>query len=92
MKHLLALGTLIALGTLGSAALADDADNARRVEKAFARLDTDNDGKISREEAARGRRIAKHFDRIDADKDGFITRAELKAFLDAHPIHKKHGR
>jgi Ca2+-binding EF-hand superfamily protein len=90
MKHLLALGILIGLGTFGTAALADDAENARHVERAFARLDTNHDGKISREEGSRGRRIARHFDAIDADHDGFITPAELKAFLDAHPIHKHH--
>ncbi len=89
MKHLLLLGTVLALGTLGPAALADETDNTRRVEKIFARLDTNNDGKISREEGAKGPRIARHFDKIDADGDGFITRAELKAFLDAHPRHKR---
>ena len=87
MRHLLTLGILLGLGTLGHAALADEAENARHVEKAFARLDTDNDGKISREEASKGPRLARHFDAIDADKDGFVTRAELKAFLDAHPRH-----
>jgi Ca2+-binding EF-hand superfamily protein len=84
MKHLLALGILISLGTFGRASLADEAANARKVQDAFARLDTDKDGKISREEAKGGPRLASRFNEIDAGKDGFITRAELKSFLDAH--------
>ena len=89
MKHPLALGILLGLATFGGAALADDADSTQRVEKVFARLDTNNDGKISRDEASKGKRLSRHFDAVDADKDGFVTRAELKVFFDAHPHHDK---
>jgi hypothetical protein len=44
----------------------------------FARLDANNDGAISREEAA-DTRLARRFDRIDADGDGLITRDEMAA-------------
>jgi Ca2+-binding EF-hand superfamily protein len=87
MKYLLSLGIIIGLGAFGRAALADDT-SAKRVDHAFAKLDTNNDGKISREEAKAGHRLQRHFDDIDADKDGFVTRAELKAFFDAHPKPK----
>ncbi len=46
-----------------------------RVQRAFQRLDTNGDGKISKNEA-RGL-IKEHFDRIDANKDGFISFDEL---------------
>ena len=41
------------------------------------RLDTDDDGRLSAEEAAQGTRMLP-FDRIDADSDGAITADELR--------------
>ena len=90
MKYLLPFAIVLGLGAFGLPALAEEPDNARRVERIFARLDVDKDGRISRDEAKNGRRLARHFDEVDADKDGYITRAELKAFLDAHPRKKHH--
>jgi Ca2+-binding EF-hand superfamily protein len=55
---------------------------AQRVDAAFARLDTDRDGRISRAEAAKGPRMSKKFDKVDADHDGYVTRAELTAALE----------
>ena len=55
---------------------------ARRVDEAFAHLDTDKDGRISRAEASKGPRLSKNFDKVDADHDGYITRAELSAALE----------
>lgn len=52
-----------------------------RVERIFKDLDTDQDGKISKDEA-KGR-IKEHFDRLDADKDGFITKDELRKAITA---------
>jgi Ca2+-binding EF-hand superfamily protein len=48
------------------------------------KLDTDGDGRISREEAKAAPRLLEHFDAIDANKDGFITAEEMKA------AHEKH--
>jgi soluble cytochrome b562 len=42
-------------------------------------LDTNGDGKISREEAAESP-FARGFDRFDANTDGFIDKAELETF------------
>ena len=63
-------------------ALADDdaamkAKITKRVDDAFAKLDTDKDGKISKAEAAKGPRLSKNFDQVDADHDGFVTKAEM---------------
>ena len=52
----------------------------------FAKLDTNKDGKISREEAAAAPRLAEHFDAIDTNHDGFVTPDEMKA---AHAKHAK---
>jgi Ca2+-binding EF-hand superfamily protein len=46
-----------------------------RVDELIADLDTNKDGKISKEEA-RGR-LKENFDKIDLNKDGFIDREEL---------------
>jgi len=47
----------------------------------IARLDTDKDGAISKDEAAAAPRMAEHFDDIDTDHDGKVTAAELTAFF-----------
>ena len=44
--------------------------------------DSDGDGALSREEAAKSLpRIARKFDRIDADRDGRLTLEEMHAWL-----------
>jgi Ca2+-binding EF-hand superfamily protein len=73
MKYYLALCTLLSTTALSGAALADAAQNAKKVDEAFAKLDANKDGKISRDEAKNGPKISSHFDAIDTNKDGFIT-------------------
>lgn len=47
------------------------------IEAAFARADTDGDGKLSREEAQRFPEIAARFDELDRDHDGFLSLIEF---------------
>lgn len=48
------------------------------VSKIFAKLDKNDDGKITKEEA-KGSRLEGRFEKIDKDKDGAITKKELAA-------------
>ena len=53
-----------------------------------ARLDTDNDGRLSKAEVEaagqgrgkRGNRMLEQFDAIDANRDGYLVRAEIRAW------------
>jgi Ca2+-binding EF-hand superfamily protein len=58
---------------------ADNAAVERRVNDVFERMDTNKDGKISKEEAKN--LIAQNFDRIDTNKDGYIDKDELRRFV-----------
>jgi Ca2+-binding EF-hand superfamily protein len=64
-------------GKIDPTALKAEADKIinERVKAVFDRLDTNKDGKISKEEA-KGL-IKEHFDKIDTNKDGFIEFDEL---------------
>lgn len=95
MNKLSFLGCAALLATAGAAAAQGpdqrrgrNADMTRaqvieRTDRAFARLDANNDGRFTREEAeARGaqrreQRMTRMFDRLDADHNGSITREEM---------------
>ena len=47
------------------------------IEAAFARGDSNGDGKLSREEAQRFPEIAARFDSLDRDHDGFLSLMEF---------------
>lgn len=49
------------------------------------RLDMNNDGSISRDEAKTAPRLAQNFDAMDANKDGLLTRDEMHAWRKAQP-------
>jgi Ca2+-binding EF-hand superfamily protein len=55
---------------------ADTAEADRIVERMLRQMDTDKDGKISRQEAKNN--LSQNFDRIDTNKDGFLDREELR--------------
>jgi Ca2+-binding EF-hand superfamily protein len=76
-----------------------DADVTRqqvidRVDRAFARMDADHDGRFTREEAQAGRERrraemrTRMFDRLDADHDGNISRDE---FAQGHAMRGGRG-
>jgi Ca2+-binding EF-hand superfamily protein len=70
----LALAGLVSLAFAGIPAYA--ADNKDRDPPGFNELDRDNDGQITRSEAARNPTLAKRFGEADGDKDGKVSRAE----------------
>lgn len=47
--------------------------------KGMDKLDTNQDGVITRDEAAKSRKMASRFDAADTDKDGRLTEREAKA-------------
>ena len=71
-KTLLIGVSSLALGT--SAALA--ADKAKDNDPGFNKLDKNNDGYLSRSEAAKNPYLAKHFKEADKDGDGKLSRTE----------------
>src|SRR5262245_26127962 len=54
-------------------------------DPAFARLDTDNDGRIGPVEADADSKFDMRFDEMDSDDDGFVSTAEFAAFGKAAP-------
>lgn len=62
-----------------AAPAATDAKGRMAVEAAFAKADTNGDGKVSKDEAAKLPAIATKFDSLDKDKDGALTLAEFAA-------------
>jgi predicted outer membrane protein len=47
----------------------------------WADVDSDSDGKLSKEEAARVPTLAQAFDDADADNDGLLTQEEYQAYV-----------
>jgi hypothetical protein len=57
---------------------------------AWADLDADKDGKLSKTEASSLKSLGEVFDAADADHDGMLSADEYRAYLDAHPKSNKH--
>ena len=56
-----------------------------QLRAAFAKSDTNNDSKLTKEEAKAGgmTRLANNFSRVDTDRDGFVTLPQLEERLAA---------
>lgn len=52
--------------------------------KHTAKLDTNGDGFVSREEAQASKHMAAHFNEADTDRDGRLSAAEMQAYHDTH--------
>lgn len=76
---------VMACGVSAEAAKGKGKKSAKSPEKRFARLDTNNDGKLSEQEfvanqpADKQAKAKKRFTKIDKDGDGFVTVEEIKA-------------
>lgn len=67
----------VALAWVRPASAELSAVDREAIEAAFARADTNGDGKLSREEAERFPEIAARFDELDTDHDGFLSLLEF---------------
>lgn len=67
MKKLIAITSLIFAATVALA-----------IEDVMATLDTDNDGRISVEEASADASLSAVFAELDIDKDGYLSPSELQ--------------
>ena len=75
--QIVVIGCALALALPAAAGLS--AVDREAIEAAFARADTNGDGKLSREEAQRFPEIAARFDELDRDHDGFLSLIEFSA-------------
>lgn len=74
-----ALGTPWAAQAQGVAPPTPQQAGEKAAVDAFKRADTNQDGKLSKEEAARMPAIAARFDELDKDKDGLLSLDEFLA-------------
>ena len=51
--------------------------SAEDVKRAFGFMDSDNDEKVSRDEAKLFRKVTQYFDEADTNKDGFLSLEEF---------------
>ena len=77
----LALCTLIACAALMAPATFAADQSASKLEAAFKKADTDNDGTLTKDEAKAMPRVAKNFAAIDADRDGTVSLNEIRASM-----------
>lgn len=64
-----------------AAAPAEPKYTVAQIAQAFGFIDSNKDGKLSREEAAGFRGVARHFDEADTNKDGVLSRKEFETAL-----------
>jgi len=57
------------------------APTAQEIGAAFDRADTNQDGKLTRQESARFPAVEQRFDQIDSNKDQLVSREEFEAAL-----------
>jgi Ca2+-binding EF-hand superfamily protein len=75
------LGILLAALSWGAAGETKlTARDRAAIEAAFAKVDANNDGKLSRDEAAAFPEFAPRFDALDRNKDGLLSLDEFAAY------------
>ncbi|MDO5506087.1 MAG: EF-hand domain-containing protein [Pseudoxanthomonas suwonensis] len=85
MLALAIAGTVLAAATVAAPQARDPASRAERQQAMWQQIDSNNDGTISREEAAARPGLARRFDQLDADGDGRLSRTEMAAARTAGP-------
>ena len=87
----LALCTLLASAILIAPYACAAGQPGSKLETAFKKADTDNDGTLTKDEAKAMPRVAKNFDAIDTDKDGTVSLAEIQVAMKkmAREAHKR---
>ena len=69
---------LCSAALFSTAALANDRETSNDKKDSFATLDTDSDGKLSKEEAAGSASLTASFSMIDGNSDGYISKGEFR--------------
>ena len=77
----LSLATLIVSAAMLSPQTFAAEERGAKLEAAFKKADTDNDGTLTKDAAKSMPRVAKHFDAIDGDKDGTVSLDEIRASM-----------
>ena len=87
----LALCTLIASAALVATNVSAAGQPGSKLEAAFKKADTDNDGTLTRDEAKAMPRVARNFDAVDTDKDGTVSLNEIRASMKkaGKPMHDR---
>ena len=73
--------TVVTPGASTSSTMQSDSKTVQRSDNAFAKLDTNNDGKLSTAEAGKDNKVKAMWKQMDKDGDGTITRSE---FMNTH--------
>jgi Ca2+-binding EF-hand superfamily protein len=81
-KNWLMIAMLAGLFTTAGFAQEKEGGLKRDPQEMFKKIDTDADGKISKEEAEKGPkgRLKENFTAIDTNKDSYLDKEELKAY------------
>ena len=86
MKTTVAAICALALAAAAPAALAGDDDMGKKMDEAFAMMDTNKDGSISADEHRA--HAEKMFAEADTNDDNMVSKEEMKAYKMQH--HKAH--
>ncbi len=77
-------GSAVAAGMESDAKMGGQAQQSGSLGTSFSELDTNQDGVISRSEAAEQPKLVDSWDQADNDSDGKLDRAEFSAFEGSH--------